>query len=87
MLNIGCHLSISNGFYKAAQNAVSIGGANTFQFFTRNPRGGKAKELDPEDMRKLKEIMEEHDFAPLFAHGAYTMNLASKSEKLGNLER
>lgn len=80
MLNIGCHLSISNGFYKAAQNAVSIG-ANTFQFFTRNPRGGKAKELDPEDMRKLKEIMEEHDFAPLFAHGAYTMNLASKSEK------
>lgn len=80
MLNIGCHLSISNGFYKAAQNAVSIG-ANTFQFFTRNPRGGKAKELDPEDMRKLKEIMEEYDFAPLFAHGAYTMNLASKSEK------
>lgn len=80
MLNIGCHLSISNGFYKAVQNAVSIG-ANTFQFFTRNPRGGKAKELDPEDMRKLKEIMEEHDFAPLFAHGAYTMNLASKSEK------
>ncbi len=80
MLNIGCHLSISNGFYKAAQNAVFIG-ANTFQFFTRNPRGGKAKELDPEDMRKLKEIMEEHDFAPLFAHGAYTMNLASKSEK------
>lgn len=80
MLKIGCHLSISKGFYKAALDAISIG-ANTFQFFTRNPRGGKAKDLDPEDIKKLKEIMTEYDFAPLFAHGAYTMNLASKSEK------
>lgn len=80
MLKIGCHLSISNGFYKAAKDAVSIG-ANTFQFFTRNPRGGRARELDPEDINGLKQIMKEHDFAPLFAHGAYTMNLASKSEK------
>ncbi|MBC8591471.1 deoxyribonuclease IV [Wansuia hejianensis] len=76
MLNIGCHLSISKGFHKAALDAVSIGG-NTFQFFTRNPRGGKAKDLDLEDISKLKQIMEEYNFAPLFAHGAYTMNLAS----------
>lgn len=80
MLNIGCHLSISKGFYKAALDAISIG-ANTFQFFTRNPRGGKAKEIDMEDINKLKEIMKEYDFAPLFAHGAYTMNLASDKEE------
>ena len=79
MFNIGCHLSISKGFHKAALEAISIGG-NTFQFFTRNPRGGKAKELDMEDINKLKELMKEHKFAPLFAHGAYTMNLASAKE-------
>lgn len=79
MLDIGCHLSISNGFHKAALDAISIG-ANTFQFFTRNPRGGKAKELDMEDIAKLKEIIKEYKFSPLFAHGAYTMNLASASE-------
>lgn len=83
MLNIGCHLSISNGFYKAALDAVLIG-ANTFQFFTRNPRGGRAKELDMEDIVKFKEIIEEYKFAPLFAHGAYTMNLASASEDTRN---
>lgn len=76
MLKIGCHLSISKGLYKAAEEALAIG-ANTFQFFTRNPRGGKAKELDMNEIEKLKDFMEEHNFAPLFAHGAYTMNLAS----------
>lgn len=81
MLNIGCHLSTSKGFHKAALEALSIGG-NTFQFFTRNPRGGKAKELDMEDINKLKEIMDEHNFAPLFAHGAYTMNLSSDKESV-----
>ncbi len=80
MLNIGCHLSISKGFYNAALDAISIG-ANTFQFFTRNPRGGKAKDIDMEDIKKLKEIMEEYKFAPLFAHGAYTMNLASDKKE------
>lgn len=79
MLNIGCHLSISKGFHNAAMEAISMG-ANTFQFFTRNPRGGRAKELDMEDINKLKELMEEYKFAPLFAHAAYTMNLASASE-------
>lgn len=79
MLKIGCHLSISKGYYKAALEAISIG-ANTFQFFPRNPRGGRAKELDLEDVKKLQEVMREHDFAPLFVHGAYTMNLASDKE-------
>ncbi|WP_353092790.1 deoxyribonuclease IV [Tissierella praeacuta] len=80
MLNIGCHLSISKGLYKAALDAISIG-ANTFQFFTRNPRGGKAKEIDMEDINKLKELILEYKFAPLFAHGAYTMNLASDKKE------
>lgn len=76
MFTIGCHLSISQGFYRAGLDAVSIG-ANTFQFFTRNPRGGKAKEIDTEDINKLRELMEEKAFGPLVAHGAYTMNLCS----------
>lgn len=76
MLKIGCHMSISKGLYKAALDAISIG-ANTFQFFTRNPRGGKAKDLDIDELNKLRELMVENNFAPLFAHGSYTMNLAS----------
>lgn len=80
MLKIGCHLSISKGLYSAAKTAKSIN-ANTFQYFTRNPRGGKAKDLDIEEIKKLRSFMEENEFAPLFAHAAYTMNLASKSDK------
>ena len=80
MLKIGCHLSISKGLYKAAEIAKSID-ANSFQYFTRNPRGGKAKDLDMEEIEKLQDFIVENKFAPLFAHGAYTMNLASKSEK------
>ncbi|TCO73829.1 deoxyribonuclease IV [Marinisporobacter balticus] len=76
MLNIGCHLSISKGFYKATQEALSIN-ANTFQFFTRNPRGRKAKDLDLEDMRKSKVLMEKNNFAPILGHAPYTMNLCS----------
>ncbi len=79
MLKIGCHLSVSKGLYNAALEAVSIN-ANTFQFFTRNPRGGRAKDLDMEDINKLKNVIKEHNFGPLFAHGSYTMNLASASE-------
>lgn len=76
MLNIGCHLSISKGFYKAVQEALSID-ANTFQFFTRNPRGGKAKKLDLEDIRKSKQLMEKNNFSYILAHAPYTMNLCS----------
>ncbi len=78
---IGCHLSISNGFTKAAQAAISIG-ANTFQFFTRNPRGGKAKDLDFDDIEKLKEIMKKYKFGSLLAHAPYTLNLASYKENV-----
>lgn len=80
MLNIGSHLSISKGYLEAAIKAKSIG-ANTFQFFTRNPRGGKAKELDLEELEKLEYFMIENKFFPILAHGAYTINLCSKSTK------
>lgn len=76
---LGSHLSIAKGFAKAAEDAVSIG-ANTFQFFTRNPRGGKAKALDYKDINKLKSIMEKNNFGPLLAHAPYTLNLASYKE-------
>lgn len=76
---IGSHLSISQGFKKAGEMSLDIG-ANTFQFFTRNPRGGKAKDLDLEDINKLKAIMKENNFGPLLAHAPYTMNPASYKE-------
>lgn len=78
---IGCHLSISKGFTNAANMAVSIG-ANTFQFFTRNPRGGRAKDLDFKDIEKLKAIMKENNFGPLLAHAPYTLNLASYKDNV-----
>lgn len=80
MLKIGSHLSVANGYYNAGKEALRIG-ANTFQFFTRNPRGGSAKKLDDEDLNQLKNLMEENDFAVLFAHGSYTMNLCSNKEE------
>ena len=76
MLNIGCHLSISKGFSHIGKEAVSIN-ANTFQFFTRNPQGGKAKELDMDDIRKFDAYAKEHHFAPLVAHAPYTLNPCS----------
>jgi deoxyribonuclease-4 len=81
MFNIGCHLSISKGFYKTAQEAFSIG-ANTFQFFTRNPRGGKAKELNEKDIADFNLFLKEHDFVKLFAHASYTMNLCSDKPEI-----
>ena len=80
MLNIGCHLSISKGYENMGLTAIEIG-ANTFQFFTRNPRGGGAKALDMEDVKKLNDIYEEKHFATLLAHAPYTINLASKTDK------
>lgn len=81
MLNIGCHLSISKGFYFAGKQAAEIG-ANTFQYFTRNPRGGGRRELDREDTKKLHDLVSEYKFAPLFAHAPYTMNLCSDKEEI-----
>ena len=76
MLNIGSHLSISKGFYAIGRDALSIG-ANTFQFFTRNPRGGSARKIDIEDVNALIKLMTENNFAKILAHAPYTMNLCS----------
>ena len=73
MLIIGCHLSSSKGFLAMGKTAVDIG-ANTFQFFTRNPRGGKAKEIDPADVERFLELSRENHFGKLVAHAPYTMN-------------
>lgn len=81
MLHIGCHLSSSKGFLAMGKTALSIG-ADTFQFFTRNPRGGKAKAVKPEDAAALNALMQEHNFAPILAHAPYTMNPCAADEKL-----
>lgn len=79
MLNIGCHLSASKGYAHMAKEALEING-NTFQFFTRNPRGGKAKEVDPKDVQKYLEISKENNFAKILAHAPYTINVCSADE-------
>lgn len=79
MFTIGAHVSIAKGFKKAAQISVDIG-ANTFQFFSRNPRGGNAKEFNEKDMAAFQKIREENNFGKLLAHAPYTMNLAAANE-------
>ncbi|WP_303866694.1 deoxyribonuclease IV [Acetobacterium wieringae] len=86
MLIIGPHLSIAGGFTKAGQEAVAIE-ANTFQFFTRNPRGGKAKALDPKDVAGLRQIIEERCFGPLLAHAPYTLNMCSSKPETREFAR
>lgn len=81
MLNIGCHLSSSKGFMNMATEALSIG-ANTFQFFTRNPRGGSVRPLKEEDAKALMNAVAENHFAPLLAHAPYTLNPCSGDEKV-----
>jgi deoxyribonuclease-4 len=76
MIYIGSHISSSGGFEAMGKTALKLG-ADTFAFFTRNPRGGKAKEVDEEDALALRRLMEEHHFGPLVAHAPYTMNLCS----------
>ncbi|MBX4259340.1 deoxyribonuclease IV [Clostridium estertheticum] len=80
MLNIGCHLSVSKGYKAMGEDALSIG-ANTFQFFTRNPRGSKAKDIDPSDVKELLEILKENKFATILAHAPYTLNACSADAK------
>ena len=80
MLTIGCHLSTTKGYRAMGETALSIG-ANTFAFFTRNPRGGKAKELDMDDVAALRELMAQNDFGPLVAHAPYTYNPCSAKER------
>lgn len=80
MLYIGCHLSSSKGFAAMGRQALELG-ANTFQFFTRNPRGSRAKDLDPADAAALVELMAQHGFGPIVAHAPYTLNLCGAEEK------
>ena len=80
MLHIGCHLSSSKGFLAMGRQALELG-ADTFQFFTRNPRGSRAKELDSADAAALMALMAEHRFAPIIAHAPYTLNLCGTEEK------
>ena len=76
MRYIGCHLSVSSGYVSTVHTAQSIG-ANTFAFFTRNPRGSKAKAEDPVDCAAAVCLLDEQNFGKLVAHGAYTMNLCT----------
>ncbi|WP_252235034.1 deoxyribonuclease IV [Clostridium sp. CH2] len=80
MLNIGCHLSSSKGFKNMGENALKIG-ANTFQFFTRNPRGSKAKDIDENDVKKFLELAKENNFCKILAHAPYTLNACSADER------
>ena len=77
---IGCHLTISKGFAAMGRQAISLGG-NTAQFFTRNPRGGRARELDPEDIHAFLALSEQNAFGPFIAHAPYTINPCAESEK------
>lgn len=86
MLIIGCHLSVSRGFLAMAKEASSIGG-NTFQFFPRNPRGGRSKPWSEEDTDALAGWMQSHHFGPILCHGAYTMNAASLKENVRDFAR
>lgn len=80
MLEIGCHLSAAKGFYHMGKEAVSIG-ANTFQFFTRNPRGSRAKSLDERDVEKFHAYAGEQGIRRILAHAPYTLNPCSKDER------
>ena len=77
---IGCHLTISKGFAAMGRQALALGG-NTAQFFTRNPRGGRARELDAGDIAALNALMAEQQFGPLVAHAPYTINPCAANEK------
>ena len=86
MFYIGCHLSASDGFLAMGETALSIG-ANTFQFFTRNPRGSKAKAIDPADVAAFLALAAEHGFGTLVAHAPYTINPCSKDERTREFAR
>lgn len=80
MLHIGCHLSSSKGFAAMGRQALELG-ADTFQFFTRNPRGSRAKDLDADDAAALVTLLGERGFAPIVAHAPYTLNLCGVKEE------
>lgn len=81
MLTIGCHLSIRKGYLHMGKEALSLG-ANTFQYFTRNPRGGKARTFDEADMKALETFMAEHNFGKILGHAPYTLNACAADPSL-----
>ena len=81
MLHIGCHLSAAKGYLAMGQEAIAMK-ADTFAFFTRNPRGGSAKDIDPGDVKAFLALAREHQFAKLVAHAPYTMNLCAAKENV-----
>ena len=86
MLHIGCHLSCSNGYLAMGEQAVTLG-ADTFQFFTRNPRGGSVKPFDAQDAQALVAFMDGHRFAPVLAHAPYTLNACAADERIRDFAR
>lgn len=85
-MKIGCHLSSSGGYLAMAQTAESIG-ANVFQFFTRNPRGGTARPIDPSDIGRFKAFVAEKNIGPILAHAPYTLNAAGAEERVRDFAR
>lgn len=86
MLNIGCHLSTSDGYVAMAKQAIEIN-ANTFQFFTRNPRGFKAKDIDEKDIKEFLKISKENKFVKILAHAPYTLNPCSADKRVRELAK
>lgn len=86
MINIGCHLSISKGFNFMAKECLEID-ANTAQFFTRNPRGGKAKSINIDDINEFLKISKENNFSKIVAHAPYTMNLCSSKDDIAEFSK
>lgn len=86
MLTIGCHLSSSKGYFAMGKEAVKID-ANTFQFFTRNPRGTRAKAMNPEDVNRYLDFARDHGIERILAHAPYTLNACSPNEGLRSLAR
>ncbi len=81
MIYIGNHVSVTDGYEAMGRHEISLGG-DTFAFFPRNPRGGRSKEVTPEDIAALRNLIRENGFGPLVVHGAYTMNLCSAKEEV-----
>ncbi len=81
MFYVGSHISASKGYEAMGKQALKLG-ANTFAFFTRNPRGGKAKAIDEDDVRKFLSLAKEHSFGKLVAHAPYTMNACAAKDDI-----
>ena len=81
MFTIGCHLSASKGYLAMAKQAIELGG-NTFQFFTRNPRGGAAKDIDPADVAAFHDFAARHGIQTILAHAPYTLNACAAEERV-----